>query len=234
MPMPGRDSGRGYVLMEPQRAGRSEWPIRRIILLAGTAVGIVLVALAAVQFARTGRLPGLAGRTAISQDLVVEKVREVARIVSSEVTIRDIVTFEQTSYGSTKRALLVARGKVLAGIDLERGSEVRIDHDRRRISIRIPEASILAVDIVSLQTYDEQRGLWNPFEPADRDAIYQRVRRQLFSSAEEMGILRRANESAARTLETMFSVSGYTTEVRIGLGAVEIRRDSGESNGGDD
>ena len=218
--------------MEPQRAGARSWPTRRVMLLGGAVVGGILVAIAALQFGGgTRRLFGLGERTALTQDLVVEKVREVARIVASEVTIRDVVTFENTSYGSTKRALLVVRGKVFAGIDLEKGSEVRIDHERRQITIRIPEATVLSVDIVSLQTYDEQRGLWNPFEPADRDAIYQRVRRQLFTAAAEMGVLQRANESAARTLETMFSVSGYSTEVRIGASAVEIRRDSGQNGG---
>ena len=78
-------------------------------------------------------------------------------------------------------------------------------------------------------TYDEQRGLWNPFQPADRDAIYQSVRRQLHSAAADMGIVQRANASAAKMLETMFSVDGYTAEVRFGPAAQPLdgpRRDT--------
>jgi hypothetical protein len=171
------------------------------------------------------------GRTAISQELVVERIRTVAKIVSTEMTIGDVVTYENTFYGSTKRALIVVSAKVLAGIDLEAGSDVRIDSGRRHITITIPEARVLAVDIIRLQTYDEERGLWNPFRPADRDSIYQRIRRQLFTTAEGMGIVQRANQSAAMMLETMFTVDGYTAEVRFGSPGEPSTLDTGPALG---
>jgi hypothetical protein len=155
------------------------------------------------------------GSTTITQEFIAEKVRSVAQLVSTEMTVRDVVTYESTRYGSTKRALLVVTGRILAGVDLEKGTTVTIDSVARRITITMPEARILAVDIVRLQTYDEERGLWNPFQPEDRDEIYQRVRRQLHAAAADMGIVQRANRSAAQMLETMFSVSGYTAEVRF-------------------
>lgn len=221
--------------MEPQRGRARSWSsLRRVFRLVAAALIGIVIAIGGLSVAGRGRLIGLGGtRSALSQELVVEKVREVAQIVSSEMTVRDVVTFENTSYGSTKRALLVVTGKILAGIDLERGTAVRIDHDRRYIEISIPQARVLAVDIVQLRTYDEQRGLWNPFEPADRDAIYGQVRRQLFRSAEEMGIVRRANESAARMLETMFAVNGYTAEVKFDGAPAEFVRDSGQAKGGE-
>ena len=160
-------------------------------------------------------LGGVANRTTISQEMVLEEVRAVAKLVSTEMTVRDVVTYRNTRYGSTKQALIVVTGKILAGIDLEQGAEVRIDSAQRRITITIPEAKVLAVDIVQLRTYDEQRGLWNPFQPADRDAIYGEVRRQLQRTAADIGIVARANESAARMLERMFSVDGFVAEVRF-------------------
>ena len=44
--------------------------------------------------------------------------------MASEMTLRDVVTYQQTRFGSTKRALLVVTGRVSAGIDLAQGSEV--------------------------------------------------------------------------------------------------------------
>jgi hypothetical protein len=172
-----------------------------------------------LQFAGPARrLLGVADdRTTLSQDIIVDRVRAVAKIVSTEMIVRDVVTFENTSYGSTKRALMVVTGKILAGIDLDQGTQVRIDADQRHITILLPEARVLAVDIVQLRTYDEQRGLWNPFQPEDRDAIHMQVRRQLFRSATEMGMVQRANESAARMLESLFTVDGYTAEVRFSV-----------------
>jgi hypothetical protein len=213
--------------------GRPRWlggiP-RRIVTIASVLVA-VLVIIAAWRIVADARgwMARVKGRTTLSQEMVVEQVRAVAKLVSSEMTVRDVVTYENTRYGSTKRALIVVTGKILAGIDLERGTEVRIDSGRRRITIIMPEAQVLAVDILQLRTYDEQRGLWNPFQPEDRDAIYQNVRRQLHRTAADMGIVQRANVSAARMLETMFSVDGYTTEVQFGAPAPALdgpRRDT--------
>ena len=52
--------------------------------------------------------------------------------------LRDVVIFQHTRFGSTKRALLVVTGKVLAGIDLQKGMDVKIDHGARKITIILP------------------------------------------------------------------------------------------------
>src|ERR671916_3014696 len=78
----------------------------------------------------------------ITEDVVVEQLRDVAKLVSTEMTLRDVVIFQHTRFGSTKRALLVVTGKVLAGIDLQRGADVKIDHATRRITIALPPAQI--------------------------------------------------------------------------------------------
>jgi len=212
---------------------RSPWGPRRIGTIASLVIAVILV-IAVWRMVGDARswVAGVKNRTTLSQEMVVQEVRNVAKLVSSEMTVRDVVTFENTRYGSTKSALIVVTGKIMAGIDLERGTEVRIDSAKRHITIVIPEAQVLAVDIVQLRTYDEQRGLWNPFQPADRDAIHQSVRRQLHRAAADMGIVQRANASAAKMLETMFSVDGYTTEVRFGAPAEPLdgpKRDTAAS-----
>ena len=203
---------------------------RRVITLVSLIVAVLVVfAIVRIVGEARGMIAGVKGRTTITQDMVLQEVRSVAKLVSSEMTVRDVVTYENTRYGSTKRALIVVTGKILAGIDLERGTEVRIDSSKKHITIIMPEAQVLAVDIVQLRTYDEQRGLWNPFQPEDRDAIYQTVRRQLHLTAADMGLVTKANESAARMLQTMFSVDGYTAEVRFGAPAPALdgpRRDT--------
>ena len=191
-------------------------------MISAFVIVVALLALVTVfRMVRDAReLLGGAGRTTLSQEMVLEEVREVAKLVSTEMTVRDVVTYRNTRYGSTKQALLVVTGKILAGIDLAEGATVQIDSAERRLTITLPEAKVLAVDIVQLRTYDEQRGLWNPFQPADRDAIYAQVRQQLQRTAGDMGIVRKANESAARMLEKMFSVDGYVAAVRFAGGAV--------------
>jgi hypothetical protein len=151
--------------------------------------------------------------TTLSHSVVVERVQKVAKLVSSETTLRDVIIYEDTWYGSTKRSLVVVTGKVLAGIDLEPGSSVQIDEKARRISITLPQPDILGIEITEMKTYDEQRGLWNPFNAADRDALFQRAREQLEKASRDLKVTETARESARELLEGMFASNGYSVDV---------------------
>jgi len=151
--------------------------------------------------------------TTLSHSVVVERVQKVAKLVSSETTLRDVIIYEDTWYGSTKRSLVVVTGKVLAGIDLEPGSSVEIDEKARRISITLPQPDILGIEITEMKTYDEQRGLWNPFNAADRDALFQRAREQLEKASRDLKVTETARESARELLEGMFASNGYSVDV---------------------
>jgi len=151
--------------------------------------------------------------TTISHSVVVEKVQKVAKLVSSETNVRDVLTYEDTWYGSTKRSLVVVTGTVQAGINLGEGTSVVIDENAKRIAIVLPQPGVLGIGITDLKTYDEQRGLWNPFTPADRDALFQRARDQLEKTSRELKITEVARQSASELLQGMFSSSGYAVDV---------------------
>lgn len=153
--------------------------------------------------------------TRVTHDMVVSEMRAVAKLVSSEATVRDVVVYENTWYGSTKRSLVVVTGKVLAGIDLGDSTDVKIDHKARRISLRIPPAKLIGVEVLDMKTYDESGGLWNPFRPSDRDAIQRQVRSQLIAAGQQLDILRHANESAILMLRTLLAKDGYTVDVSV-------------------
>jgi hypothetical protein len=150
----------------------------------------------------------------VSQQIVVEQLRSVAKLVATEMTLRDVVTYEQTQLRSTKRSLLVATARVAAGIDLSHGTDVRIDSTEKRIIVTLPPAQIMSIDVVNVTTYDERAGLWNPFRPEDRDAIQSRIRTQMAAAAQQSGILEHADQSAIKVLTELLSRDGYTVEVR--------------------
>ena len=187
------------------------------------AVGVVLVLLLLATYAAVRRQTtalrervGLGERTTITQSLVIERVQSVAQLVSSETGVRDVVSYQNTWYGSTKRSLVVVTGRVLAGVNLERGVETSIDEGTRTISIALPKPEILAVDVTDMRTYDERGGLWNPFTPADRDAILRLARAQLAKSGYETKMLEHAETSAKAILESLFTADGWKTVVTFG------------------
>jgi hypothetical protein len=191
---------------------------RRVLIWGLVAIVLVLAAVAGVIAVR--RASGLVGRVAgppapprITQAVVVDRLQTVAKLVASEMTLRDVVTYQQTRFGSTKRALLVVTGRVSAGIDLEHGSNVSIDSTTRTITVSLPPAQVLGVDVLDVTTYDERAGLLNPFRPEDRDAIHRLVREKLISAAGESGILVHADRSADRALTALLTQDGYTVKI---------------------
>ncbi|HWN20135.1 MAG TPA: DUF4230 domain-containing protein [Gemmatimonadales bacterium] len=196
------------------------------LLLLGGA--LLLIGLAIQRFAPLTRdlLPGR-GETTVTHGVVVERIRAVAQLVTSETTVRDVVVYENRRLGSTKRSLVVVTGKVMAGIDLDSGTQVEIDQREHQVHVVLPPAKVLGVEVTQLRTYDERSGLWNPFRPADRDTIYFLARQQLISAAGELGVTAHAEESARRLLGALIHADGYTVDVTFGAAAgPAVRRES--------
>ena len=186
------------------------WGLVAIVLVFTTVAGIMAVRGAS---GLVGRVAGPPAPPRITQALVVDRLQTVAKLVASEMTLRDVVSYQQTRFGSTKRALLVVTGRVSAGIDLEHGSNVSIDSVTRTITVTLPPAQVRGVDILDVTTSDERAGLLNPFRPEDRDEIHRLVREKLISAAQESGILVHADRSADRALTVLLTQDGYTVKI---------------------
>ena len=191
---------------------------RKALLVLGGAFTLVVLATVLVARKIGSAVGGLLGpgQVEVTQAVVVERMKAVAGLVTSETSLRDVVVYQNRRLGSTKRSLVVVTGRVLTGFDLDRGTEVQVDHEARRIRIRLPPADVLGVEVTALKTYDEQSGLWNPFRPADRDTIFHLARAQLERTAGELDVREHAQESARKLLEAMVNTEGYRTEVTFG------------------
>ena len=195
-------------------------PLPRRFFGPGTALAVVAL-LILIGFGycatrlTTGSFFGRSDTTTITHDVVVQQIRAVAKLVSSEATVRDVIVYENTWYGSTKRSLVVVTGRLLAGIDLRDNPDVAIDHSTRTIRIRIPPAKLIAVEIRDMQTYDERGGLWNPFTREDRDAIQRQARAQLLAAGSQLELIRHANESALEMLRMLLAKDGYSVDAAV-------------------
>ena len=194
----------------PPRRSALRWAIVAAVVALVLLVPVLMLRSATSVLGRFGQ----PSEPNITQQTVVEKLREVAKLVATEMTLRDVVIYEQTRLMSTKKVLLVVTGKVSAGIDMEHGTEVHIDSTEKRITVTLPPAQILSVDVLNVTTYDERAGLLNPFTPEDRDLIQRRIRGQLMAAARQSGILEHADQSAAKVLTELLARDGYTVEIR--------------------
>lgn len=188
---------------------RRLWPWVLLVALAGAFLSLAIW----LVIGRLAALPGGAGQTQVTQSVVVQQVEKVAKLVSSETTLRDVVVYENTWYGSTKKALVVVTGRVLSGINLDKGSDVTINDQTKLITITLPRPEVIAIEITGLETYDEQRGFWNPFSPSDHDAIYKLARQKFAETGNELRMTDTAQKSASELLQGLLSKDGYTVEI---------------------
>ncbi len=177
------------------------------------AVAVVLIALGVRSVVPSARWPWTPSPPRITHDMVVTQIQDVAKLVSTELTLRDVVTFEQTRLGIPRRALYVVTGKVLAGIDLSKNVNVAIDDDAKRIDITLPRAEILGVEVLNTRTYDETSTIFFRFTPEDRDRMQAQIREQLKTTAAQSGLLAQADRSARLFLESFLAKDGYTVKV---------------------
>jgi hypothetical protein len=184
-------------------------PVRLVVPVIVLGLGVVL----GVTLSRGAAFLLHPGHTTINQSVVVERLETVAKLITTEAMVRDVVTYENTWLGSTKRSLVIVTGKTLVGFDLRVRPKISIRQRDRHISLVFPHARLLGVDIVDLRTYDERRGFWNPFHPADRDTIFQLARRQLAAAADELAVIEHAEQGARQLLVSLFAPEGYSVEV---------------------
>jgi hypothetical protein len=183
--------------------------LRLAVLAVVLVVGVVL----GLTLSRGASLLLHPGHTTIDQSVVVDRLERVAKLITTEAMVRDVVSYRNTWMGSTKRSLVIVTGKVLVGFDLKVRPKVTIRQSDRHIALVFPHARLVGVDIEELKTYDESRGLWNPFQPSDRDSIFQLARRRLASAARDLAVVQHAEDGARQLLSGLFEPEGYSADV---------------------
>jgi hypothetical protein len=179
-----------------------------------TAAGLLLLGLVlGLGLARGGGAAFGGSKTRVDERAVVERLQSVAKLTTTEATVRDVLSYQNTRYGSTKRSLVIVTGTAMIGLDLASAPRVHIDDQTRTISISLPHARLLSVDVSELKTYDESRGLWNPFHPADRDTIFILARARLMHAAQDMAVMDHAEQGARQLFTSLFAPQGYSVDV---------------------
>jgi hypothetical protein len=138
----------------------------------------------------------------------IEKVIEVS--VEGDYLIEDNPV-EDWLFG--ERMLLIAHGRVIAGIDLSELSEddIVVSSDGMSLTMQLPPARILDVSLDNEQTrvYDREQGLLAPQNINLEAFARQQGEDAILQTACEDGIMQRANEEAQQSMEQFLSLLDF-------------------------
>ena len=93
----------------------------------------------------------------------LEAIRGLAELTILEVEATEIVSAEVTGYTGGTSVVMLVRGTVTLGVDLEQAKIIEVDEDRRRVVLGLPPPEVRRVMIHHEDARVlscERRGLW--------------------------------------------------------------------------
>jgi hypothetical protein len=149
---------------------------------------------------------------------VVQSIRSLSRIETSQYTVERVLTGESTGAlppFTSDKILFIARGEVIAGVDLQKLTEDDVQVVSGTVTIRLPAPEILSsrLDNEKSRVYDRQTGIFTKADPNLESQVRQRAEEEIKSAALEDGILDKARENAETTLRTLLHSLKYDNVV---------------------
>lgn len=159
----------------------------------------------------------------VDTEIIADGLREMGTLITEEYYFTQLEKYKKTEkvwiFKSEATTAYSYDGVVTAGIDC---NEIGIEKDdeNKTITISIPKAGILNVDIDpnSFQMYEEKNGLWSKFNINDYNKSLIEFEEAGKKKALEKGIIEKADESAKKMVESfvnsLIDSDEYTIEYK--------------------
>ncbi|WP_373740139.1 DUF4230 domain-containing protein [Neisseria sp.] len=150
----------------------------------------------------------------LSREGVLQQIKNLNRLESTAFYIDTIIRTEKKGnwyalWQDSQKGLFVVRGKVLAGLDLDKLTADKVNIVDGKVIISLPQTEILSVDLENIEVYDIQTGHFD-LHPADKTVftqVQEQARKQVRAAACKAGILNHAQTQAVQQLETLFALT---------------------------
>ncbi len=149
---------------------------------------------------------------------VVESVRDVAQLTTVEMveytTVEKGNDFGWLNWARGDRIFLFAVARIGGGIDMDliSTSNFQVDEDTGSVTVELPPAQIIfvEVDTDATQVYDRDTGLFTKGDAQLESEARQVAEEILVNAALEHGILEKARTNAETTIERFLMGLGYS------------------------
>jgi Protein of unknown function (DUF4230) len=158
--------------------------------------------------------------------LVIQEIKSIAQLYTAQLyaeVVADSTILYTTGIANTtiralglpgfpvpesKKLVLIVKGKVIAGVDLQKLDSSRVQTFGDSIAIQLPPAKI--IDILTnpsdIETFIEE-GTWTE---AERTAVKNKARNILQAEALRQNLTNKANDQARLVLEDFLRLSGFS------------------------
>ena len=142
-------------------------------------------------------------------------IKEMSELASVEYVVTKIIkaTDNKTWFKLGERKILIScRATLTAGIDLSKIAEKDIEIDTKNISLVLPHARLLLLNIKPEDVKTEYEGVTafrSGFTSAERDALAAQGEKHILNSIDSLGILQTAEINTSLILNNFLRRLGY-------------------------
>ncbi len=112
-------------------------------------------------------------KISVNQTAVFDQTKTALELVVMDQDTEVTRDSTETWFGSTKTIRIHATYRVKAGFDLSKKLEVNVVG--QEVNIKVPKATILSVEPLSITVDELNNGLWNKIQPQDIDRELQKM-----------------------------------------------------------
>jgi len=149
-------------------------------------------------------------RVTVGQHTIVEQQNSVLELVTLEKAVTKRRKLDNTWLQSTKTLEVECDLVVRAGFDLTQPFVIELKGDGSALSVSLPPARILGVDLRDVRFLRDEDGFWNKLTPADREAALRELRESVELEARNSDLPQSARELAEKRLSELLSMPGRT------------------------
>lgn len=193
-------------------------------LIVGSFLTLVLLILLTVVFSNNpfGK-PGV--KIDLSRDSVIKEMQKLGSLETAAFSIEKIVeagqqgnAFQDLLYGD--RILLIAHGKVIAGVDLYTLTDQDIKIQGKELSVNLPAPRILSstLDNSKTRVYDRTQGYLSRGNKDLETKARQAAEASITKAACDAGILEEARTNAIERIKQLFEFAGFSS-VKVNIKA---------------
>ena len=206
-----------------------------LLIVALTAIGIVWIIQQSVQHtvspvqSMTGELGTRVASllnptpTVIPDPVtIIRDIRSLARLETIQYTVEKVITAEtgQGLFGNLfgDRLLFVARGDIIAGIDLEKLGPEDLWVENGVLYVQLPEAEVFisSLDNEKSYVYDRDTGIFTKGDINLESTARRIAEQEIEKAALEDGILDQARQNGENYLYRLFDQLGYQEVIFVG------------------
>lgn len=195
------------------------------LILIGLFLLVVLVSLTLILYKNPFAKPQT--NVDLSRPAVIKEIQSLGNMETASYSIEKIIEAGQQGsplqdllYGD--RILLIANGKVVAGVDLTQVSEKDVVVRGNRLTVSLPAPVILSstLDNSKTKVYDRTQGYLSRGNKDLETEARKSAETSITQAACEAGILTEARDNAVKRVRQLFQFVGFSTvEVNIPQGS---------------